>query len=191
VSPRRLYGPVVLATLAAGGLAFFAASRTWARVEVATDGLPSDVVEVTGTDAQPLVPALALVVVTAALAVLAASARLRRVVGVLTVLVSVGAIVVLATGGSAVVDAARAAVELSPAYTGSTEVDPATSPWRFVAMAAFAFAALLGAVTVRFAGRWPTMGARFEAPGSVAPTAAPETSTDIWKALDEGRDPTQ
>ena len=41
---------------------------------------------------------------------------------------------------------------------------------------------------------WPEMGSRYDAPGAAAATAAgpPEeqTSLDLWKALDEGRDPT-
>ena len=138
MNPRRLYAPVVLGTLATGGLAFFAASRTWAHVRVATDGLPSDSVDVSGADAQPLVSALALVVVTAALAVLAASPRVRRGVGVFTVLVAVGAAIVVLVGSS-LDSAVDRAVEASPAYTytGTGDHDFTTSPWKFVTALAF------------------------------------------------------
>jgi uncharacterized membrane protein (TIGR02234 family) len=191
VNPRRLYAPVVLGTLAAGGLAFFAASRTWAHVTIATDGLPSDSVDVTGTDAQPLVPALALVVVTAALAVLAASPRVRRAVGALTVLVAVAGALLVLLGGSSLDDAVDSAVEASPAFTGSGSRDFDASVWVYVTVLAFVLAALLGAVTARFGGRWPTMGSRYEAPAARPAPAAPQSDTDMWKALDEGRDPTQ
>ena len=42
--------------------------------------------------------------------------------------------------------------------------------------------------------RWPEMGTRYDAPTGAgaadAHDAAPKENIDIWKALDEGRDPT-
>ena len=191
MNPRRLYAPVVLGTLAAGGLAFFAASRTWAHVRVATDGLPSDSVDVTGADAQPIVSALALVVVTAALAVLAASPRVRRVVGVFTVLVALAGAVVVLLGGSSLDSAVDRAVEASPAYTGTGDHDFTTSAWKYVTALAFAFAALLGGATAKLGAAWPTMSSRYDAPAARPAVTAPQSDAEMWKALDEGRDPTQ
>jgi uncharacterized membrane protein (TIGR02234 family) len=58
-------------------------------------------------------------------------------------------------------------------------------------MGRFIFAAALGVVTTRFASVWPTMGSRYDAP-PVRPSAqAEQDDNDMWKALDEGRDPTQ
>ena len=39
---------------------------------------------------------------------------------------------------------------------------------------------------------WPEMGSRYDAPAAAPQRARlpPETNIDIWKALDEGRDPT-
>ncbi len=191
MNPRRLYAPVVLGTLAAGGLAFFAASRTWAHVRVATDGLPSDSVDVTGTDAQPLVSALALVVVTSALAVLAASPRVRRVVGGFTVAVGVTAVVVVLLGDSSLDSAVDRAVKASPAYTGSGDHDFTTSAWRYVTALAFVLAALLGGITAKLGATWPTMSSRYDAPAARPAVTAPQSDAEMWKALDEGRDPTQ
>ena len=42
MNPRRLYGPVVLATLAAGGAVILAAGRPWARTTVGGTGVPDD-----------------------------------------------------------------------------------------------------------------------------------------------------
>ena len=190
MNTRRLYAPVVLGTLATGGLAFFAASRTWAHVRVATDGLPSDSVNVSGADAQPLVSALALVIVTAALAVLAASPRVRRGVGVFTVLVAVTAAIVVLVGSS-LDSAVDRAVEASPAFTGSGDHDFTTSAWKFVTVLAFALAALLGGVTAKFGATWPTMSSRYDAPAARPTVEAPQSDAEMWKALDEGRDPTQ
>ncbi len=42
--------------------------------------------------------------------------------------------------------------------------------------------------------RWPEMGTRYDAPTGAgaahAHDAGPKENIDIWKALDEGRDPT-
>lgn len=189
---RRLYGPVVLATLATGGLAFFAASRTWVHARVLADGLPDATIEVTGKVAQPIIPALALVVVTAALAVLASSRRVRRVVGGFTVLVAVVGIVLVVTGGSALDDALRQAVEESPSFTGTNMPDAEQHMfWRLVTGIAFALAAMLGAITVRFGPIWPTMSSRYDAPKAHSDAAVVQSDADMWKALDEGHDPTQ
>lgn len=191
MNTRRLYAPVVLGTLAAGGLAFFAASRTWAHVRIATDGLPSDSVDVTGAEAQPLASACAIVVVTAALAVLAASPRVRRVVGGFTVLVALAAGVVVLLGSSSLDGAVDRAVEASPAYTGTGGRDFSTSIWKYVTVLGFVLAALLGGVTARLGATWPTMSSRYDAPAARPAVSDPQSDAEMWKALDEGRDPTQ
>lgn len=192
MTPRRLYAPVVLGTLAAGGLAFFALGRTWARSKVVADGLTTDTVSTTGADAHPLASALALVIIASALAILAASRRIRRVVGVLAVVVALVGIWIIVQGGDALDDTLTAAVEKSPAFTGSNHPDVVEeTSWRLVAMVAFAIAAVLGAVTTRLALQWPTMSSRYDAP-PVRPSAQQtQDDHDMWKALDEGRDPTQ
>lgn len=189
---RRLYAPVVLGVLATGGLAFVALGRTWESARVAADGLPGDVVKVSGSDAYPLASALALVVVTAAIAVLATGRRVRRGVGALVVVASAGAVIALVDGRSALDSAISDAVTASPAFTGGGgSVVRSTTSWDVVAIAAFVVAAALGVVVAVLADRWPTMSGRYEAPSASSAPAVPETEADIWKALDEGRDPTQ
>lgn len=191
MTARRLYAPVVLGTLASGGLAFFALGRVWARGDVVAEGLSTDKVTATGSDAHPLASALALVIVASALAILAASKRLRRVVGVLTVVVAVVALAILTLGGDALDDTLRAAVEKSPSFTGDNfPVDIRHTAWRWVAIAALVLAAGLGVVTARWAAVWPTMSSRYDAP-PVRTRSQVEQDDDMWKALDEGRDPTQ
>lgn len=189
---RRLYGPSVLGAIATGGLTFVAASRTWMHASVEAKGVPSASVDVSGSDAVALVPALALVIVAAALAVIAASVRIRRIVGVLIVVVAViGFVVVLRADGnlSAALDTA---VKDSPAFIGTNVPDEiAQSAWRWVAALGFVLSALVGAVITRFGARWPTMGRKYDAPKAHAPVDELESEADIWKALDDGRDPTQ
>ena len=187
MSARRLYAPVVLTLLACGGLAFFAASRSWVEATVRAEGLPPDAVSVTGTDAQPLVPALALVVVTGALAVLAASVRVRWLVGILLVVVGLGAAAMVATGGPSIDAALDDAVRSSTAFTGDNVPDGRRSVvWPAVAIGSFLLAAVLGGFVIRMGGSWPTMGSRYE-----SPTTQAKTEDDLWSALDEGRDPTE
>ncbi|MEH3034278.1 MAG: Trp biosynthesis-associated membrane protein [Aeromicrobium erythreum] len=183
---RNLLAPVVLGLLAAGGLAFLAMSRDWGGTTVRTAGLPPDDVTVTGTTALPLASALALVVLTSGLAVLAAGPRLRRAIGVLVVVVSIGALVVLATGQGALDAAVRDAVEQSPAFAGRRATQGASlGGWAVAAGACFVVALALGVVTTRFGGTWSTMSRRYENPAT-----RPDDPDDLWKALDEGRDPT-
>lgn len=192
MNPGRLYGPSVLGALATGGLAFFAASRTWAHTSVEASGVPTAPVDVSGADAVALVPALALVIVAAALAVLAASVRVRRAVGLLIVAVALIAIVVIARAGGDIDKAVQAAVHDSPAFIGTNRPDVIShSVWRWITAAAFFLSALVGVVITRFGVLWPTMGRKYDAPKAHAATEEAESEADIWKALDDGRDPTQ
>lgn len=191
-NPRRLYGTSVLCTLATGGLAFFAASRTWAHTSVEASGVPTASVDVSGADAVALVPALALVIVAAALAVLAASVRLRRAVGLLIVIAALIAIVAIARAGGDIGKAVQAAVHDSPAFIGTNRPNAVShSVWRWIAAAAFVLSAFVGVVITRFGALWPTMGRKYDAPKAHAATETAESEADIWKALDDGRDPTQ
>ncbi len=192
MTPKRLYGPTVLAGLAIGGLAYFAAGRVWGTALVLADGLPSDKVSVTGSEAVPVLSALALVVVAGSIAVLAASLRIRKVVGL--IICAAGLIgAVLAFGhGKQLADAFEAAVEKSPAFTGDNFPDAyATSAWPLVTALTFVLATLLGVVVVAFGSHWPTMGRKYEAPVAKAENDEIEDDSDLWKALDQGDDPTQ
>ena len=42
----------------------------------------------------------------------------------------------------------------------------------------------------RFALNGPAMGSRFDSPAARDAGATPKSDEDLWKALDEGRDPT-
>ena len=71
--------------------------------------------------------------------------------------------------------------------------DPAVSttawPWVYLGAAVASVAAT--ALAVRLTPGWPEMGNRYDAPRSAHPEAGPDaTGLDLWRALDEGRDPT-
>jgi len=192
VNPSRLYGPSVLGALATGGLAFFAASRTWAHTSVEASGVPTARVAVPGSEAVALVPALALVIVAAALAVLAASVRVRRAVGLLIVAVAVIGVLVILRATGDIDKAVDDAVRDSPAFIGTNAPGAVSHTlWRWVTASAFVLSALVGVVITRFGALWPTMGRKYDAPKAHSVNEQADTEADIWKALDEGQDPTQ
>lgn len=197
---RRVYAAAVLSGVAAGALIFFAASRTWASVEVAPAGMTAETVSVSGSTAVPLVAAMAFVVMAGSIAVVASSGWLRRAVGVLVVLAAAVAVYACATAGAAVDDALREAIGASPSMTAGPEqqdalvADADSTWWRWVSLAAALVAVAVGCTVVARGGGWPRMGQRYDAPGATRrETERPAEDRDVgdlWKALDDGEDPT-
>lgn len=188
--PRRWFAPAVLALVAGGGLTFVTMRQTWATATLTAAGLPDDELAVTGAEAMPVVSALGLVLLASALAVLAGSARVRRVLGVLVIVVAVASLAWVALGSGSAIDAALDdAVRESATFTGTNQPETTdVTMWPLATIACLALAALAGAVVARFAPAWPTMSSRYEAPGA---RPAGDDESDMWKAFDEGRDPTE
>ncbi|MDO9379358.1 MAG: Trp biosynthesis-associated membrane protein [Nocardioidaceae bacterium] len=197
---RRSYGLSVVGGIAAGGLTFWAATRTWAAVTVRTPGLPTDQVAVDGRAAVPLVAALALVVMAGSVAVLASRGRVRVAVGVVVLLASLGAAIAVVTGGGSITSALVDALGQSPAMAGDRgtqlrlAADADATVWRWVALLGALVGLAVGVLVARNARRWPVMGGRYENPATQADEAARPASdasdADLWKALDRGEDPT-
>lgn len=189
---RRWYVPSVLGLLLCGGVMFFASSRSWVTGRVRAEGLPSDQVAVSGADALPLVSAMGLVVAAAALAVLATRGVLRRAVGALVVVAAGVAVAVAAAGRDALDDAFTDAVAQSPAFTGANVTSPHHAAWPWLVVVVGVLAVALGVLTVLSSRAWPTMSGRYDAPTATVAAVDPAESdgADVWKALDEGRDPT-
>jgi uncharacterized membrane protein (TIGR02234 family) len=191
--PRRrtTFGPTLLAGLGGAALALAGAAQPWAEATTRTPALRT--VTADGTDVAALVLPLALVSLAAWGTVLVLRARGRRVVSLLGLVASLGAAVtVVVTVGSATDTAARL---LGDVPTTSTS----TTAWPYVAGvgALLSAAAFVGALVK--APSWPEMGARYDAPAA-GPGSAQDrdhdrpseelTDAELWKALDEGRDPT-
>jgi uncharacterized membrane protein (TIGR02234 family) len=214
---RELAG-VVAGCVAGAGLTWYAAGRAWA-VEVTDrpDPLPDIEVVHTGAQVLPWLPALALVGLAGAGAVLATRGAARRLIGAL--LAAAG--VTLAAGGLAALTGA-----VSPA--GSAAAPTSTSAgWPAVAVLGAALLLAGGIVTMLRSPRWPAMGARYERPAAGGPgttagagatrsddpsagagatgstdqpagagaggaveAAGPQSTLDAWNALDRGEDPT-
>jgi uncharacterized membrane protein (TIGR02234 family) len=190
-SRRRTFGPVVLLGLVAGGLVAVAGDKPAAdasgrAARAAAGGF------VTYDAHMPLVTALGLVVLACWGVVLVTRGRVRRAVAALGVLAGLGALVAVVAAWSAVPDQLRddlAEVGVSDAGIGHTL-------WYFVAAVGALLSVAATVLAVLWAPDWPEMGTRYDAPGAAAATPEPavepeeQTSLDLWKALDEGRDPT-
>lgn len=186
---RRLFGPTALAGLAAGTLAAVTGTRAAVSVDAESDAVALVTAGTTAGDAltMPLVTSLALVVLAAWGVVLVSRARVRRLAAGLALLASVGALAAAAVAQGQL----RGTVEDSLAQVGATGGAGVTGWYVAALLGALVMTASAG-LAVRHVRDWPEMGQRYDAPaGSSAP--APHTtdgSLDLWKAIDQGLDPT-
>jgi len=185
-SRRRSFGPVVLVGLAGAGVVALAGSETW--ISGASCG--GQQVAPAGTGDAPGATAVALALVAAWGVLLVTRGRVRHVVAFLVALLAIGLVPAVLFGfesaGDAVVDSLGA--------VGVDCVETHPEGWFWAAVVALPFAVVPAVAAVLLAPSWPEMGRRYDAPAgaATAPVAAPEEreNLDLWKDMDEGRDPT-
>jgi uncharacterized membrane protein (TIGR02234 family) len=184
-SRRRTFGPVVLVGLLGAGVVALAGSETW------TSGVSCGGQQVApaGTGDAPGATAVALALLAAWGVLLVTRGRVRQVVAILVALLAVGLVPAVLFGfesaGDAVVDSLGA--------VGVDCVETSVQGWFWAAVVALPLAVLPAIAAVRLVRDWPEMGRRYDANADQAPPAvAPEDqeNLDLWKAMDEGRDPT-
>lgn len=188
---RRLYGPTLLAGLLGALGVTVGVSRSWATATSSVHGLPTMHASVAGSDLAPLAGALGVVMLAAFGAVIATRGWLRRGLGIAIVVASCVVVVTALHPGGAT-DALTSGLSArgwdGEAYQTSTTV------WRWLVLAGATLSAAAGVVIARFGGVWAVMGARYDAP--VARSRMPDkpaeelSETEVWQALDVGRDPT-
>jgi uncharacterized membrane protein (TIGR02234 family) len=186
---RRTFGPVVLVGLAAGALTAIAAERP--AVTGSGDAANAVSSRLVSYDAHlPVVTALSLVVLACWGVVLVTRGRVRRAVAALGTLAALGALAAALAAYSQVPDQFRDELAL----VGISDPDLSHTVWYWAAVVGALLSALAGALAVSWAPAWPEMGTRYDAPGAApAPPVVPpeeQSSLDLWKAMDEGRDPT-
>ena len=188
-SGRRSFGPVVLLGLLAGTLGAVAGNTPWAAGsgragQVSTLAVSADAAQM------PVAGALALVVLACWGVVLVTRGRMRRVVLVLGALAALGVLVSVVAGFASVPDALRAGY----AAIGIADPQVRLTGWFWAAAVAGLLSLVATTLGVRLVPGWPEMGSRYDAPGAQepAPVVKPEdqSSLDLWRAMDEGRDPT-
>ena len=186
---RRTFGPVVLLGLGSATLLAVAGNRTWAEAEAGSARDLSSLALSVDAGKMPAATATALVLLAAWGVVLVTRGRVRRLVAALGVLAALGALASVVVGWSSVTDALRSDL----ASVGVTEVDIGHTVWFWAAAVGTVISLVSTVAAVVLVPGWPEMGGRYDAPGSAAPPPpAPEdqSSLDLWKAMDEGRDPT-
>lgn len=189
---RRTFGPVVALGVAGSGLTAYVSTREWASVDAVGDTpLSSLFLRTDDLGGQmPLVTALSLVALAAWGVLLVSRGWVRRAVAILGLLASAAALM-----------AAISAWRTLPAHfeelfaDNGLDVQPdvSWSAWFPIALVTATVAVLAAIAAVLWCRRWPEMGTKYDAPdgGKAADPAASDRPEDLWKALDEGHDPTQ
>jgi uncharacterized membrane protein (TIGR02234 family) len=189
MADRRSFGAVVGAGLASAVLAAVAGPQPWAH-----GSAPGGLGELSATveaGKMPAASALSLVVLACWGVMLVTRGLVRRVVAVLAVLASLGLAVAVVVGHSTAPDRVRDAYH----DLGVDHPDVSLTGWYWVAVVATVLTLLTTLAAVRLVPSWPEMGRRYDAPADAATAPverAPEEqeNLDLWKAMDEGRDPT-
>jgi uncharacterized membrane protein (TIGR02234 family) len=178
---RRSFGPAVLAGLVGSGLCALSGGKPWA------DSSGGSASALVGRSAGhvPLAGALGLVALACWGVLLVTRSVVRRVVAALGLLAAVGLVVTAVLGRATALDSARqATVDL-----GDTASTAHTTGWWWLALMAAIVALAAASVAVRRCRYWPEMGSRYDAPAS-RPGPEELTEVDLWRAIDQGRDPT-
>src|SRR6478735_8592812 len=200
-SKRRTFGPVVALGLVSGALGAWAGSKPW------VDGTGADssaeaslsvaMTAVGEIASSPLATALAFVVLACWGVLLVTRGRFRRAVAALGVLAGLGYAATVVWAPFSLPDHLVAQVRRR---TGATLDDTSLTGWYWLAAVAALLVLASTVLALRLVRTWPEMGSRYDAPTGArggdstgpaeAPADHPTENIDIWKALDEGRDPT-
>lgn len=194
---RRELAIAVLCCLGGATAVLTATGQAWVHAR-ATQGPLQVPFVVRGGSAEPAAPALAVVGLAGALALLATRGIVRATVGALIAASGIGAAAVAARGAhpgtGSLADRAGAALG-----TGSAQAqNVAHNAWPAVAIVGAAVFAVGGALAMVRGRSWPGMSARYNAPSASGTAAAPGRPTgpvvpddalEQWRALDRGEDP--
>jgi hypothetical protein len=195
VAERRRSGfaPTVLLGLAAGVGAAVGGNQVWVvadltRAEESSSLVTTFVLRSEGASV-PLATALGLVVLACWGVVLVSRGRARRLVAGLGALAAVGTLVTYVVG------ALTSVQDLADDFTaaGLPGVDTDLTRWFWFGLVCAVVSAAAAVLAVRLVPGWPEMGSRYDAPGeqgAAAPAADP-SNLDLWKAIDQGDDPTR
>jgi hypothetical protein len=183
---RRTFGPAVLLGVLAGVAGAVAGTQPWFAGDgsrTAGDGGYESGLSMTfdGADV-PAVNALALVGLACWGVVLVTRGRFRQYVAVLGLLAAAGAVVAVVDAWLTVPDALRASFDAM----AMADRDVSSTGWSWIGSAAAVVGVVTWLAAARFVRHWPEMGRRYDAP---QPGTTP-SDHDLWKVMDEGRDPT-
>lgn len=180
---RNLLGAAILALLAVGGGTLLALRADWASATVSVAGLPEVDLAVTGAQAVPGAVGLAILVMAAAAGVIAAGPRLRRIIGGIVLAAGLVGILLVARASESLTEQKARAID--EAAVSGVDVAWGSSAAQGFSIVGFVLTVLVGAAVAWLGPRWATMGRKYD-----APVAREPDSSDLWKAMDDGVDPT-
>jgi hypothetical protein len=179
---RGGFGAVVLAGLATAALTSVAAGKAWYSAAVDYKLMPG-VPDPDRTADMPLALALSLVVLAGWGALLVSRGRVRRTVAAVALLAAAGVLACVVAAPFTLPDQVRGQL---PGGAGDVSVAP--TGWFVTAAVAAVLSTAVLVLAWRRAPTWPTMSSRYDAPR--AGVRVVRTDADLWKAIDEGHDPT-
>ena len=187
----RTFGPVVLLGLGSSALAAVASAKPWYGAGTSGDGDAALSALDQGTKF-PLASAASLVLLAAWGVLLVTRGVVRRVFAMLCVLAAAALVATVVAGHATLPDSARTALDTA---LRPSAANPGFTGWFWTAAVASVLAVVAGVLAVRLVPSWPEMGSRYDAPAAAARAPGPgseiDSDRDIWRALDEGRDPTR
>jgi hypothetical protein len=184
---RRTFGPVVLVGVLAGAALAMAGTQPWFAFQTDDKSFSCSApcVGFSYEDAGTVSAANAVALVALACwgVLLVSRGRFRRAVSFVGLLAAVGAVVALVLAYPNVPDDLR---ELA-AQSGSDIPDVGSTGWFWVGAVASGLGLLAWLAAVRFVKDWPEMGRKYDGPSGAGSDTPPD---DLWKAMDQGHDPT-
>lgn len=199
---RAEFATALVLQLLGGGVALLLASRHWQTAHVLrTRPLADQSFGLSGRNLDSAPTALAVVALVGVVAVLAVRGQPRRVIGAVVALVGVGLVWRSLQHLSAVslqrafaLHGGERNVDLGSALPGShVAAHPA---WGVLSALAGLLVLAAGALLAARGHRWAGLGSRYDAPGAGAASRADaqtertRADASLWKALDDGDDPT-
>ena len=188
---RPGFAPVVLVGIASAALCAAAGNQPWA---TGTGDRATGFATLSATEESGQVPAAtaaALVVLACWGVLLVTRGRVRRVVAGLGALAAMGVVAAVVVGFWSAPDSVREAY----AQLGIDDPEVSRTGWYWLVTAVSPLSMVATVLAVRLVPSWPEMGSRYDAPAvgvdpSGAASAEEKSPLDLWKAMDEGRDPT-
>jgi uncharacterized membrane protein (TIGR02234 family) len=178
---RRLFAPALLGGLVGSGLAALCGGKPWA----APDRQAGSALVDSTAGHVPLAGALGLVALACWGVILVTRGRVRRAVAVLALVVAAGLLATTLLGRSSALASARAATIAVDLQHTTAHV----TGWWWAALLGSLLSLAASALACRFCGTWPEMGSRYDAPAA-RPRVEDLDELDLWRAIDQGHDPT-
>jgi uncharacterized membrane protein (TIGR02234 family) len=207
---RSLKIPTLAVLTVGAAVALLAATQIWVEARLAIEGFPGIGVEPTGRILVPLVPAVGLLALGGALAMLLVGRVGRGLIGglvaVLAVVGAAASVTVTADPASSVSATLAEAGGVTEIPGGTSAIVATATAWPLVAIGGLVVVVLAAATAALCpSSRWPRGGRRYAAADSAAGAAGRASATSphgaassdadgggigLWDALERGDDPT-